>query len=158
MWNQYTTDKLNIQYFVYNFTKQISDKESMIGITVDIDNKIYAAHYSDDTKITDHSIFDNYKEYLKGFSDYDLKRYNLSPNIYDILLSYKFKKTETDTPKPYDEYMLKVFNNLVEYKSKEYKDTKFYKYNDILIFKYNTNSNYFFMIIFTLMFLKINQV
>lgn len=67
-WSYYTED-FNRQYFIYDFTKDIGDKKSMIGVTVNLGGGIRAAHYKDDTSI------DNTKYELKEYKDY-LKPYN----------------------------------------------------------------------------------
>lgn len=47
-WNQYA-DVFSNQYFIFDFTKDISDKRSMIGVTVNPDGSHKAAHYKDDS-------------------------------------------------------------------------------------------------------------
>jgi hypothetical protein len=48
MWKHYVNEFTN-QYFIYDFTKYISNKAFIIGVTINPLNKIYTAHYSDDT-------------------------------------------------------------------------------------------------------------
>lgn len=57
MWNHYKTD-FTQQYFVYDFTKDISDKRHMIGTTISPGGKISSAHWADDTYISDLSVLD----------------------------------------------------------------------------------------------------
>lgn len=45
--NSYT-DGGNKQYFLFDFSKDSADNESMIGFTIDIDGEHYAAHYKND--------------------------------------------------------------------------------------------------------------
>ncbi len=47
-WNSYA-DVFSNQYFIFDFTKDNSDKRSMIGVTVNPDGTHKAAHYRDDT-------------------------------------------------------------------------------------------------------------
>jgi flagellin-specific chaperone FliS len=64
MWNQYKTPFTN-QYFIFDFTKDISDKKHMIGTTISPGTttspggKISSAHWADDTYISDLSVLDN---------------------------------------------------------------------------------------------------
>lgn len=50
MWDQYN-DGFTAQYFVYNFTKDISDKEHLVGLTIKPDGTMSAGHYYDDSDI-----------------------------------------------------------------------------------------------------------
>jgi len=47
-WNQYA-DMFSNQYFIYDFTKPVADKKSMIGVTVSPDGNYKAAHFKDDS-------------------------------------------------------------------------------------------------------------
>jgi len=58
MWNHYVNDFTN-QYFVYDFTKDISDKAHMMGTTISPGGKITSGHWADDTAIRDLSYFDS---------------------------------------------------------------------------------------------------
>jgi len=58
MWNHYVNDFTN-QYFVWDFTKDISDKRHMIGTTVSPGGKITSGHWADDTSIRDLSVLDD---------------------------------------------------------------------------------------------------
>jgi len=57
MWNHYKTDFTN-QYFVFDFTKDISDKRHMIGTTISPGGKITSAHWADDSRIDNLSVLD----------------------------------------------------------------------------------------------------
>jgi len=57
-WNNYVNEFTN-QYFIFDFTKDISDKKHMIGTTISPSGKITSAHWSDDTTVTDLSYFDS---------------------------------------------------------------------------------------------------
>lgn len=57
-WNSYVNEFAQ-QYFIYDFTKDISDVRHMIGATISPSSKISAAHWSDDKKVDDLSYFDN---------------------------------------------------------------------------------------------------
>lgn len=46
------------QYFIYDFTKDISDKRHMIGATISPSGEISSAHWADDSPVNDYSIFD----------------------------------------------------------------------------------------------------
>jgi len=56
-WNTYVNE-FTTQYFIYDFTKPVSDKRHMIGVTVSPNGSYHAAHYADDSSVTDYSIFD----------------------------------------------------------------------------------------------------
>jgi len=45
------TENNNVQYFIYDFNKLSSDNNSMIGITLDSDGLIYAAHLKNDDSV-----------------------------------------------------------------------------------------------------------
>lgn len=47
-WDSYA-DVFSNQYFIYDFSKQLSDKKSMIGVTVNPDGSFKASHYKDDS-------------------------------------------------------------------------------------------------------------
>jgi hypothetical protein len=47
-----------VQYFIYDFTKKISDISHLIGATLNPNGEIAYAHYADDSKVEDLSIFD----------------------------------------------------------------------------------------------------
>lgn len=57
-WNNYVNE-FTTQYFLFDFTKPISDKSHMIGVTVSPSGNFYAAHYADDSPVKDYTIFDN---------------------------------------------------------------------------------------------------
>lgn len=57
MWNSYVNDFTN-QYFVYDFTKDISDRAHMIGCTVSPGGNITSAHWADDRSVNDLSVLD----------------------------------------------------------------------------------------------------
>ena len=57
-WNSYVNE-VTTQYFIWDFTKDISDKRHMIGATIAIGGKISSAHWADDTRVTDLSYFDD---------------------------------------------------------------------------------------------------
>ena len=59
MWDNYV-DGTTKQFFAWDFTKKISDKEHMIGVTVGLGNKIKYAHWSDDSRVNNpDSVLDN---------------------------------------------------------------------------------------------------
>jgi hypothetical protein len=47
-WDSYA-DAFSTQYFIFDFSKSIDDKKSMIGITVNPDGSYKAAHFKDDS-------------------------------------------------------------------------------------------------------------
>ena len=57
-WNSYVT-VCNLQYFVYDFTKQISDRKHMIGVTISPNDSIRAAHWAEDSPVEDLKYLDN---------------------------------------------------------------------------------------------------
>jgi ankyrin repeat protein len=84
MWKKYTDD-FNKQYFIYDFSKSPSSKESMIGVTVTINGDIYATHYRDDTDANKQDIKSEYGKYLTPYSmDYIRSKADLN-NIYNII-------------------------------------------------------------------------
>ena len=85
-WEEYTGD-FKKQYFIYDFTKEISDKRSMIGVTINTDGKISAAHYRDDTELKNYNELSIYKQYLTPVS----KEYIRSKiNVNDIIEVSKY--------------------------------------------------------------------
>lgn len=46
-WNSYV-DLFTTQYFIYDFTKNVEDRESMIGVTINPDGSFKAAHFKND--------------------------------------------------------------------------------------------------------------
>lgn len=50
--NSYTGDG-NKQYFIYDFSYESSDNNSMIGFTLDAEGEHYAAHYKDDDEVSE---------------------------------------------------------------------------------------------------------
>jgi len=58
MWDNYV-DGTTKQYFIWDFTKSISDKKHMIGATIGLNNKVKTAHWADDTRVDNpDQIFD----------------------------------------------------------------------------------------------------
>jgi hypothetical protein len=57
-WNSYVNEFTN-QYFIYDFTKSISDKRHLIGTTISPSGSFHAAHFADDSRVSDYSIFDD---------------------------------------------------------------------------------------------------
>ena len=57
-WNNYVNE-FTTQYFIYDFTKPISDNRHMIGVTVSPSGSFHAAHFADDAAVRDYSIFDD---------------------------------------------------------------------------------------------------
>ena len=87
-WRKYT-ENFNKQYFIYDFTKKRSDKESMLGVTILPNGNIEAAHYKDDKEIKDYKILDEYKQYLKPISkEYILSKID-SDNV-ALMITYGF--------------------------------------------------------------------
>jgi ankyrin repeat protein len=66
MFKQYTSG-FKKQYFIYDFTKDISDKKSMIGTTIDRSGKPTSIHYKDDTEGKKEDILP-YLQHLKPYS------------------------------------------------------------------------------------------
>lgn len=67
MFQDYTSG-FKKQYFIYDFTKDIGDKKSMIGVTIDLKGDPTAIHYKDDTEGNREDIKE-YMEYLKPYSE-----------------------------------------------------------------------------------------
>jgi len=57
MFRSYVTE-FTVQYFFYDFTKDISDNKHMIGATISPTGKISNAHWSDDAAVRDMGYFD----------------------------------------------------------------------------------------------------
>jgi len=56
-WNSYVTEFTN-QYFIFDFTKDISDIKHMIGATISPNGNISYAHFADDSAVKDMTYFD----------------------------------------------------------------------------------------------------
>ena len=52
--NEFTT-----QFFIYDFTKDISDKKHMIGATISPSGRVTSAHWADDSSVNDLTYFDS---------------------------------------------------------------------------------------------------
>jgi ankyrin repeat protein len=84
MWGYYTGG-FNKQYFIYDFSKSLSDKESMIGVTIEHTGNIYATHYKDDTKANKQDIKSEYGKYLTPYTkDYIYSKVDVN-NIENIV-------------------------------------------------------------------------
>ena len=57
-WNRYVNE-VTTQYFIWDFTKNISDKKHMIGVTIGLNGKIESAQWSNNTSVSDLSYFDD---------------------------------------------------------------------------------------------------
>ena len=57
-WNSYVNE-FTQQYFLYDFTKDISDIKHMIGATIAPSGKISYAHFANDRAVGDMTYFDN---------------------------------------------------------------------------------------------------
>jgi hypothetical protein len=57
-WNSYVNE-FTQQYFIYDFTKDISDIKHMIGATISPSGKITHAHFANDRSVQDMTYFDN---------------------------------------------------------------------------------------------------
>jgi len=55
----YTEDD-NAQYFIYDFTKDSRDNDSMIGLTLTKEGNKKAMHYKNDDPVFEHSIIDKW--------------------------------------------------------------------------------------------------
>ena len=62
------TKNFKKQYFIWDFTKDISDKKSLIGVTINANGKPTAIHFKDDTEGNVEDIKD-YLKYLKPYSE-----------------------------------------------------------------------------------------
>lgn len=59
MWKSYVNEFTN-QYFVFDFTKDMSDKKHMIGFTVSPGDKVSNAHWADDSSVRNpEEVIDN---------------------------------------------------------------------------------------------------
>lgn len=57
-WNNYVNE-FTTQYFIYDFTKSVSDKTHLIGATISPSGSFHAAHFADDSAVRDYSIFND---------------------------------------------------------------------------------------------------
>jgi hypothetical protein len=58
----YALNDDRLQFFVYNFNEESSNKKSMIGITLKSDGTYHASHFKDDTELDDYdSLFKEYQ-------------------------------------------------------------------------------------------------
>ena len=64
MWTHYV-DGSTVQYFIWDFTKKISDKRHMLGLTYGMFDNINNAHWADDSEC------ENPKEVLEEYDDYE---------------------------------------------------------------------------------------
>ncbi len=78
-WDNYVggDEKYNNQYYIYNFNLEPSDNLSVIGVTIDKNHSINAAHAKDDDGISS-----QLRSYLKRWQ----KEYDLSGDIFDEVL------------------------------------------------------------------------
>lgn len=49
----YVTSPKNYQFFIFDYSKQSTDKDSMIGITLRQNGEFRAAHYKDDSEMNE---------------------------------------------------------------------------------------------------------
>lgn len=72
-YDQYVTDRRNIQYIMYDFNKASTDIHSMIGFTVDLSGSVYAEHLKNDDSI---NSYDKSKEleYIQTQTIYNNKK------------------------------------------------------------------------------------
>jgi hypothetical protein len=57
-WDSYV-NVFTSQFFIYDFTKDISDKRHMIGATISPSGEIKNAHWADDAAVQDKTYFDS---------------------------------------------------------------------------------------------------
>lgn len=78
-WDSYVggDEKFNKQYYIYNFNLEPSDNLSVIGVTIDSNHSINAAHAKDDGGVS---------SYLKSYLKQWQKEYDLSGDIYNEVL------------------------------------------------------------------------
>ena len=90
------TEGFKKQYFIYDFTKDISDKKSMIGVTIDTSGKPTDIHYKDDKQGNKEDIlpYINFlkpysKKYIKSKIDIDdikkVSKYGLTDEVKRLL-------------------------------------------------------------------------
>jgi hypothetical protein len=84
MWDDYTSN-FNKQYFIYDFSKSPSDKQSMIGATIAPSGNIYATHYRDDSEANKQEVKSVYGKYLTPYTkDFIRSKVDMN-NIYNII-------------------------------------------------------------------------
>ena len=79
-WNFYT-EYFNKQYFIWDFTKDIGDKRSMIGVTVKPNGDILVVHFKDDSK----GDIKDVQKYLKWLKPYNKKYIENNADLKDLL-------------------------------------------------------------------------
>ena len=55
----------------------------------------------------------------------------------------KIRKIKYSMMKPEERYVYDIFTNLVEYYHNDYKNNRYYKHNDVLLFEFNTKNGNF---------------
>ena len=86
-WDNYTS-YFNKQYFIYDFSKDISDKKAKIGVTIKPNGSLEDAHLNDDTSVKWGELIE-YHKYLKPY-DKEFIRDKVDLSDYEILIQYGF--------------------------------------------------------------------
>jgi ankyrin repeat protein len=94
MWEDYT-EGFNKQYFIYDFSKSPSSKESMIGVTLKPNGDIYATHYRDDSPANKQEVKSEYSGYLTPYSK-DYIRSKVDMNNIENIIRYGFTEELND--------------------------------------------------------------
>ena len=72
-YDQYVTDRRNIQYIMYDFNKASTDIHSMIGFTVESSGSVYAEHLKNDDSISSYNKSKEL-EYIQTHTIYNNKK------------------------------------------------------------------------------------
>lgn len=108
-WFNHYTNRMNRQYFIYDFNKSADDPLSMIGLTVDFEGEIKNSHDKNDTDIA--SDVHNFKQYFSKLNkDHILdKIINSKVNVFEKVKELKYFKIENNK----DEYR-NIFKQMIE--------------------------------------------
>jgi hypothetical protein len=101
-WNQYVS-RFNKQYFIFDFSKSIGDKKSMIGVTLDIEGNITHSHYRDDSECPKEEL-DMYKMFLRPYPvEYIKENGSIKEfeklKLWDYIIMYSYRPNLTGRDK-----------------------------------------------------------
>lgn len=75
------TEYFSKQYFIWDFTRNISDKKSLIGVTVKANGDILSVHFKDDSKGSDKDV----NKYLKWLKPFNINYIKQNADLDDLL-------------------------------------------------------------------------
>jgi hypothetical protein len=97
-YDQYVSDRRNIQYIMYDFNKASTDINSMIGFTVDKSGSIYAEHLKNDDAISSYDKSDELAHIQTNTIYTNRKQHRLSEEkLFEMEESLNFRDVEKVT-------------------------------------------------------------